>query len=164
VTVKLVNKSNPDIESVKICKKKSPAIQYLVLLTPSIFRHKRRWTKGVAISGFKFDIHMSVHRNIILNYSQQDATFLEFIYFHKCSTCFRRSLHPSSEAHNCTYSLRYCQPILLPAVTVKEIALSAISSKVAASSSIGWQYLKLYVQLCAPDDGWRNHLKHVERL
>jgi hypothetical protein len=26
-----------------------------------------------------FDIHMSVHHNIITNYSQQDATFLEFI-------------------------------------------------------------------------------------
>ena len=34
----------------------------------------------------------------------------------------------------------------------------------AASSSIGWQYLKLYVQLCSPDDGRRNGLKHVERL
>ena len=32
------------------------------------------------------------------------------------------------------------------------------------SSSIGWQYLKLYVQLCAPDDGRWNRLKHVERL
>jgi hypothetical protein len=30
----------------------------------------------------KSDIHMSVHRNIIANYSQQDATFLEFIYFY----------------------------------------------------------------------------------
>jgi len=28
---------------------------------------------------FVFDIPMSVHRNIITNYSQQDATFLEFI-------------------------------------------------------------------------------------
>jgi hypothetical protein len=27
-----------------------------------------------------------------------------------------------------------------------------------------WQYLKLYVQLCAPDDGRKNRLKHVERL
>jgi len=35
---------------------------------------------------------------------------------------------------------------------------------VAASSSIGRQQLKLYVQLCAPDDGRRNRLKHVERL
>jgi len=31
---------------------------------------------------------MSVHRNIITNYSQQDATFLEFIYFYGRSTCF----------------------------------------------------------------------------
>jgi hypothetical protein len=34
------------------------------------------------------------------------------------------------------------------------------SSMVAARSSIGWQYLKLYVQLCALDDGRRNCLKH----
>jgi hypothetical protein len=45
----------------------------------------------------KFDIHMSVHRNIITNYSQQDATFLEFIYFYRCSTCFRRFLRPYRE-------------------------------------------------------------------
>ena len=101
-----------------------------------------------------FDIHMSVHCNIITNYNQQDATFLEFIYFYRRSTCFRRFLRPSSGAHNCTYSFTYCQPILL----------LAISSTVAASSSTSWQYLKLYVQFCAPDDGRRNRLKHVERL
>jgi hypothetical protein len=28
-----------------------------------------------------FDIHMSVHRNIIPNYSQQDATFLDLFIF-----------------------------------------------------------------------------------
>jgi hypothetical protein len=39
-----------------------------------------------------------------------------------------------------------------------------ISSTVAASSSIGCPFLKLFVQLCAPDDGRRNRLKHVERL
>ena len=55
--------------------------------------------------------------------------------------------------HTCTYSVRYCQPILLLAATV-----------VAASSNNGSQYLKLYVQLCAPDDGRRNRLKHVEHL
>jgi len=31
------------------------------------------------IKGILPYIHMSVHRNIITNYSQQDATFLEFI-------------------------------------------------------------------------------------
>jgi len=52
---------------------------------------------------------MSVHRNIITNYNQPDATFLEFINFYR-------------------------------------------------------QHLKQYVQLCAPDGGQRNRLKHVERL
>ena len=97
--------------------------------------------------------------NIIPNYSQQVATFLEFIYFYRRCTCFRRFLRLSSGAHNCTYSFRSCQPVLLLAATVR-----SISSTVAASSSTGWQYLKLYVQLCAPDDGRRNRLKHVERL
>jgi len=60
-------------------------------------------------------------------------------------------------------ALRY-QPILLLAATVKEMAFRSISSTVAPSSSIGWQYLKLYVQLCAPDDGRRKRLKHVQRL
>jgi len=92
---------------------------------------------------------MSVHRNIITNYSQQDATFLEFIYFCRRSTCFRRSLRPSSGAHNCKYSFRYCQPTVLLAATVEEMELHSISSTVADSSSIGWQYLKLYLQLCS---------------
>jgi len=34
-------------------------------------------------------------------------------YFYRRSTFFRRFLRPSSGAHNCTYSFRYCQPILL---------------------------------------------------
>jgi hypothetical protein len=39
---------------------------------------------------------------------------------------------------------------------------SPISSTIPACSSIGWQYVKLNVQLCAPDDGRRNRPKHVE--
>ena len=61
------------------------------------------------------DIRMSVHRKIITTYSQQESTFLEFNYFYRRSTCCRRFLHPSSGAHNCTNSFKYCQPILLPA-------------------------------------------------
>jgi len=71
-----------------------------------------------------FDIHMFVHYNVITNYSQQDATFLEFIYFYRRSTYFRLFLRPSSGAHNRTYSFRYCQPILLLAATVEEMELS----------------------------------------
>ena len=59
------------------------------------------------------------------------------IYFYRRSTCFRRFLRPSSGAHNCTYSFRYCQPILLLAAIVDEMELRSISSTIAASSSIG---------------------------
>jgi hypothetical protein len=95
--------------------------------------------RGIFVSIFY--IHMSVHHNIITNYSQQDATFLEFIYYYRRSTCFRRFLRTSSGANNCTYSFRYCQTILLLAATVEEMELP-----------------------CAPNDGRRNRLKHVERL
>jgi hypothetical protein len=58
------------------------------------------------------DICMSLHHNIITDYSQQDAMVLEFIYFYRCCTCFRWFLRPSSGAHNCTYDLsivnQYC--------------------------------------------------------
>jgi hypothetical protein len=74
-----------------------------------------------------------------------------YLFYGRC-TCFRRFLCPSSGAHNCTCFRRFLRPD------------SSISSTVAAISSIGWQYLKLYVQLYAPDDGRRNSLKHVERL
>jgi len=33
------------------------------------------------ITGYFFDIYMSVHRNIIPNYNQQDATFLDLFIF-----------------------------------------------------------------------------------
>jgi hypothetical protein len=38
---------------------------------------------------------------------------VSWIYIYRRSTCFRRFLRPSSGAHNCTYSFRNCQPILL---------------------------------------------------
>ena len=44
-----------------------------------------------------------------------------FIYFYWFSTCFRQFLRPSSGEHNCTYSFRYCQPVLLLAAIVDGI-------------------------------------------
>ena len=110
-----------------------------------------------------FDIRMSAHRNIIRSPCLQDATFL-IIYFYRRSTCFRLFLRPSSGTRNCTCSFRYCQSILLLAAVVDEIERSSISSTIAVSNSIGWQYLKLRVQLPAPDDGRRNRVKHIKRL
>jgi len=68
-----------------------------------------------------FDIHMSVHRNIIPNYSQQDATFLEFISTDALHISGSSSTH--HRGHNCTYSFRYCQPILLLAATMDKMEL-----------------------------------------
>jgi hypothetical protein len=65
---------------------------------------------------------MSVHRNIIPSYSQQDATFPEFICIN-----FTDALHVSggSSAHHqehiTTYSVRFCQPVLLLAATLEEM-------------------------------------------
>jgi hypothetical protein len=62
-----------------------------------------------------FGIHMSVHRNIITNYSQQDTTFSRSLYFYKLLFIFQAV--PLRR-----YNFRYCQSILL----------------LAASGSIGW--------------------------
>ena len=87
------------------------------------------------------------------NYNQQYATIFDYVFL-KGSTCFGRFLHPSSGAHNCTFSFRYYQSILLQTGVMDETT--------PAWSSIGWQYLKLNVQLYAPDEGRRNHPKQVE--
>jgi hypothetical protein len=78
-----------------------------------------------------FDIHISVHLKYNSKLQPTRCNVSWFIYFYRCSTCFRRFLRPSSGAHNCTYSFRMRWNV------------SSISSTIAASSSIGWQYLKL---------------------
>jgi hypothetical protein len=47
-------------------------------------------------------------------YNQQDVTLYNTLYYCQCSTCFRRFLHPSSGAQNCTHSMG-C--LLLPLAT-----------------------------------------------
>jgi hypothetical protein len=57
--------------------------------------------------------------SLIRNYSQRDVNFFEFNYFYRRSTCFRQFLRPSSGVNNCTYSFRYCQTMLLLALTME---------------------------------------------
>ena len=82
-----------------------------------------------------FDIHMSVHRqyNSKLQPTKCDVSW--FIYSYRCSTCFRRFLRPSSGTHNCTYSFRYCQSVLLLAAIVDEMERSPISSTFTSCSA-----------------------------
>ena len=54
-----------------------------------------------------------------INYKLQPTrcNFLKSIYFYRRSACFRRFLRPSSGEHNCTFSFRYCQTMLLLAAS-----------------------------------------------
>jgi len=66
--------------------------------------------------------------NIFPNYSQQDATFLHLLI---SKTALRVSGGCSAhhqEHKNCTYSFRYCQPILLLAAIVDEMEFYRSSS------------------------------------
>ena len=96
-----------------------------------------------------------------------------FIYFYRCSTGFRRFLRPSSGAHNCTYSFRYCQLILLLAAVMDEMEFHVIQvcwqlvsrsicSCSQAVSKTEWHIPLLCVQWKSPDDGQRNCSKHVD--
>jgi len=66
---------------------------------------------------------MSVHRKYISKLQPTRCKFSWFIYFYRRCTCFRRFLRPSSGAHDCTYSFRYFQPVLLLAAIVDEMEL-----------------------------------------
>jgi hypothetical protein len=61
---------------------------------------------------------------LFVNYNQQAATIFDYLFL-KGSTYFGRFLRPSSGAHNCTLSFRYCQPLLLQAGIVGEMDLVA---------------------------------------
>jgi len=74
--------------------------------------------------------------NIFAEYNQQDVTFLNLFISVRWSTCFRRFFRQSSGTQNFTYSVRYWSD----------------------------KYLTLYVQFCAPGDGRKDRLKHVECL
>ena len=100
--------------------------------------------------------------NIIPNYNQQDAIYLDLFI----ST---DTVHVSggSSAHHQEHTTVHTASGIFTntaAYCYHGWDDSSISSTIAASSVNVWQYQKLYVKLCAPDDGRKNRLKHVERL
>jgi hypothetical protein len=128
-----------------------------------------------------------------LKYNQQDATFSRSIYFYKLLYMYQAVPPPiirNTKLHiqRQVLSNQYCclllswmrrnahhqehktvhtasgiaRPILLPAAIVDEMERSSVSSTMAAV--LVWQYLTLYVQFCASDDGRRNRLKHTEQF
>jgi hypothetical protein len=116
-----------------------------------------------------------------LNASKKMQHFLYLFISINCSAYFRRFLRPSSGVQNCAYSVRYCQTNTA-AWCYREWGGTSLSVQLQAYASnctlklvpphprkqlaavLVWQYLTLYVQFCAPDDGRRNRLKHVEQF
>jgi hypothetical protein len=71
------------------------------------------------------------------------------------TTCFGRSLRPSSGVQDCTYSFRYMPYRLVDCLLVDKRASKQ-------STNLYDIYLKLYVQSCTPDDGRRDRPKRAE--
>ena len=66
---------------------------------------------------------MSVHRNIITNYSQQDATLLNLFIFTDALQVSGGSSAHHQEHETVRTASGIVKPILLPAATVEEMAL-----------------------------------------
>ena len=84
-------------------------------------KSKHIMLKKLNATFWQFDIHMSMHRKYNSKLQPTRCNVSYFVYFYRHCTCFRRFLRPSSGAHNCTYSFRYCQPILLLAAIMDEM-------------------------------------------
>ena len=90
----------------------------------------------------RYVINMSLHRYTFnVKYNQQYTTNMIYLFPKRC-TCFKRFLCPSSGAHNCTHSFRYCQPVLLLAGMVTEMELSSVSGWYG-----GWDGTEFHLKL-----------------
>ena len=117
------------------------------------------------INIFLLEVQGSVHRKCIPKYDQQDATLHSF-YFCKLLYMFRVDPPPiirSTKLH--LQHLVFVKPLLLPAAIVEELRRSLNSSTVAIGSVMVWQVPDAVdILVCASDDGWKYHPKHVEQF
>jgi len=113
-----------------------------------------------------FNLQGSVHPKYILIYIQQDAMLHILFISGNCSTCFRWYLHPSSGAHTTVSTASgTVKPLLLPVAIVEELESSSNSSMIATGSSNGLTVPDAVdTVVCAPDDRWRYHPKHVQQF
>ena len=81
---------------------------------------ENNWKDFIQWINLKFYIHMSMHRKCNSKLQPTSCNFSWFIHFYRRCARFRRFLRPSSRAHDCTHSFRYCQPILLLAAIMDE--------------------------------------------
>jgi len=128
VSVTLTN--NPSLSHTYFLLFLSP--RHPVVFSEVIFRKKQ--TAQKLCWNLTFNIYRSVHRNIFLQYNQQDAPVSLFILV-KRSACFGRSFRPSSGAQNCVYSNGIYQTAATTCCYRGRDGTSPISSPIAAGSS-----------------------------
>jgi len=85
-----------------------------------------------------------------LKYNQQDATFSRSIYFYKLLYMFQAVPPPIIRSRKL-----YIQ---------RQVLSNQNCCLLQQAAVLVWKYLTLYVEFCAPDDGRRNRLKHVEQF
>jgi len=90
-----------------------------------------------------------------INIQQHAAVYSSFISV-KCSTCFGLYCHPSSGAHNTVSTVSGINE------TVTVVPIQPRPRQVVVMVSLMPDTVDKV--LCAPDDGWKYHPKHVEHL
>ena len=81
-----------------ICVRHWPGSLILCFMTPS------NWPRNNFFFDFTFMGPCIIN---VFKHKQQDAMLHNDIYYYKCSTCFRRFLHPSSGAQKCIHGIGY---------------------------------------------------------
>jgi len=95
-----------------------------------------------------------VHRKYIPIYIQQDALLHSLFISGNCSTCFGWYFRPSSGAHTTVSTASgICHTVT---------AICRYRGRVGTGLSVLWVAVDTVV--CAPDDGWKYHPKHVEQF
>jgi hypothetical protein len=107
-----------------------------------------------------------IHQNsdtfwCIFKCTQQDASLHNVLISVKCSTCFRRFLRPSSGAQYCINSIGYLPFFTATCRCRGSVPTLPRQRQVAVKTG---KYPMRCTQFWAPDDGRRNHLKHVEHF
>jgi hypothetical protein len=76
---------------------------------------------------------------------------------------FRAEPPPIISSSDCTYSVWYLSNLAATCCSFVGMERSSIPTMIATISSKVWQIPEAVSTVCAPDDGWRFCLKHVER-
>ena len=104
-------------------------------------------------------IHFSFFFWFFWHISYKNQHYTVYLFLEKCSTFFGWYFHPSSRVHTQLYLqfLVLVKPLLLPAAIVEELELVWVWC--GKCIDLFW----CSCNVCAPDDGWRCHPKHVEQ-